>query len=320
MSGRLIRYIAGRLVQAAIVLLVMSLAVYALIGLMPGDPIDLMVASDPSLTSADATRLRALQGLNRPIVERWAGWLGRVAEGDLGYSRLYSVPVADILLPRLGNTLLLMGTSLCLALAIAVPLGVIAAAKAGSLLDRTLNMTAFAGASIPTFWLAILLIVLFAVELGWLPASGSSASASTWVDRLRHLVLPVVTLTLVTTATFFRYVRGSVRETLREPFIRTARASGAGPTRVLLHHALRPALLPLVTILAVHIGQTFSGALVVETVFAYLGMGKLIYDAIMGNDFNLALTALMLATAVVLMANLLADLVYARLDPRIDLG
>ena len=230
------------------------------------------------------------------------------------------MPVSDILLPRLANTLLLMGASLCLALALAVPLGVIAASNAGSLLDRVLNLAAFAGASLPAFWLAILLIVLFAVELGWLPASGTAAGSATWVDGLRHLVLPVLTLTLVTSATFFRFVRASVRETLREPFIRTARASGAGPVRVLLRHALRPALLPLVTVVAVHVGQTFSGALVVETIFAYLGMGKLIYDAILGNDFNLALTALMLATAVVLLANLLADLVYARLDPRIELG
>jgi peptide/nickel transport system permease protein len=312
-------FILRRLVENALVMLAVSFLVYGLIGLMPGDPIDLMLQADPSLTSADAARLKTLEGLDRPLVERWASWLGRAAEGDFGFSRLYSVPAAAVLAERLPNTLLLMGLSFALALAVALPAGIWAAARPYGLFDRSVTLLAVVGFSMPAFWLGMLLIILFAVELGWLPAGGSgSLGGGGWADRLRYLALPVLTLTVLTASIFVRFVRAAMVESLREPFVRTARSIGCSEARVLLRHALPHAMLPVVTMIALSFGSLFSGALVVETTFAYLGVGKLIYDAILGSDFNLALLALMLATLVTLASNLAADLAYAWLDPRIS--
>ncbi|WP_119462264.1 ABC transporter permease [Rhodospirillaceae bacterium SYSU D60014] len=320
----MIRFILQRLAETALVLLVMSFVIYGLISLMPGDPIDLMIASDPSLTPEDAARLKAVYGLDRPLHERYLAWLGAALQGDFGYSRLYARPVLEVLWPRLGNTVLLMGASFTLALLLALPAGILAAARPHGLGDNLINLVAFAGISIPTFWLAILLIILFAVVLGVLPAGGTATvgiapgSLAALADRATYLVLPVLTLTLVSAGTLIRYIRAAMIEALRQDHIRTARAKGVGPIRLLLHHALRNAMIPVVTILALDFGTLFSGALVAETIFAYLGMGKTIYDAVMGNDYNLALVGLLLATAVVLLANLLADLAYAWLDPRIS--
>lgn len=313
-------YVVGRLVQTLAVLLLVSFLSYGLIGLMPGDPIDLMIQADPNLTSGDVARLKALHGIDRPILERWLGWLGGLLAGDLGYSRLYALPVEDVLLPRLVNTLWLMITSLVLSLALALVLGAVAAVRRHTLLDRLLNLGAFAAFSIPPFWLALLLILLFAVHLGWLPAGGEpDPGAEGWWERSRYLVLPVLTLTLLTTGSFLRFVRAALIESLAMPFIRTARAKGVSTSQIVLRHALPHAAPPLLTMLALQIGSVFSGALIVETVFAYLGLGKLVYDAILGNDYNLALLALCLAAMVTLLANLLADLAHAWLDPRVSL-
>ncbi len=314
------RYLAGRLAESLIVLAVMSFVIYALIGLMPGDPIDLMIAANPELTPADADRLKALFGLDRPIGERYLNWLRQALGGDLGYSRVYTQPVLEVLIPRLGNTLVLLGISLALSLAVAVPLGIYAALRPNSRTDYIINLFCFAGISIPPFWLALLLIILFAVMLGWLPAGGmATVGDGGFVDRARHLVLPVLTLTILAIGDYTRFMRASMIQTLRQDFIRTARAKGLTMTRVVVGHALRNALLPLVTVVALSFGALFSGALITETMFAWRGMGKTIYDAIMGNDYNLALVGLLFATGFTLLGNLLADLCYAWLDPRIGL-
>jgi peptide/nickel transport system permease protein len=315
----MIRFAATRLVEILTMLLLMSFIIYALIGLMPGDPIDLMRSADPRMTAADAARLKALYGLDQPLLLRYAGWAKQALAGDLGYSRLFAAPVWRALLPRLGNSLLLMGPSFVFAVAISLALGTAAARRPGSRLDAAVNLFCFAGVSLPTFWLALLLILVFAAEFGWLPASGIATAGSSGVaDRLRHLILPVTTLTLVSAASYTRYVRAAMREALAQDHIRTARAKGAGEARVIFHHALRFALVPVTTILALSFGGLVSGALVTETMFAYPGMGKLIFDAVMGNDYNLALAALLLATAVTMVANLAADLAYAWLDPRVS--
>src|SRR5215468_2674120 len=312
------RFIARRLVETLVVLLVMSICIYGLIGLMPGDPIDLMLTADPKLTAADVARLKALYGLNQPLIDRYLAWLAAGAHGDFGFSRLQAQPVMQVLAPRLLNTLLLMGLSLLAALVISIPAGVWAAARPRSLADHAINLFAFAGMSVPAFWLGILLIILFAVILGVLPASGTATVGDGGlVDRVTYLILPVATLTTVTVGGQLPYVRSAMLEVLRQDFIRTARAKGASPVRLLYGHALRNAMIPFVTILALDFGTLFSGALIVENVFAYLGMGKTIYDAIMGNDYNLAMVGLLLATAAVLLSNLAADLAYAWLDPRI---
>ena len=312
------RFLATRVAQSVIVLALMSFAIYALIGLMPGDPIDLMISADPKMTPEDAARLRALYGVDKPVVERYANWLMAALGGDLGYSRLYAAPVLDVLLPALGNTLILLGLTLVLSLAIGLPAGVVAALRPYSRTDYAINLFAFAGISVPAFWLGLLLIIVFSVILGVLPAGGTETvgGAGFW-DQARYLVLPVVNLTLASIGGHTRYMRAAMMETLRQDYIRTARAKGAGRARVVLGHALRNAMIPVVTIIALQFGYLFSGALITETIFAYPGMGKLIFDSIMGNDFNLALVALLFATLVTLIGNLLADVAYAWLDPRI---
>ncbi len=313
----MIRYITQRLAESLIVLFVMSFVIYALIGLMPGDPVDVMINANPRATAEDAARLRALFGLDRPIGERYLAWLGAALQGDLGYSRLHARPVLEVLWPRLGNTAALMGISFVLAIALALPFGIVAALRPRTATDTSINLVAFAGISIPPFWLAILLIILFAVVLGWLPAGGMPPSGASFGAGATYLVLPVATLTIVTVGGVVRFVRAAMIEALRQDYVRTAWAKGLGERQVVLGHVLRNAMIPVVTILALNFGALFSGALITETMFGYLGMGKTIYDAILGNDFNLALVGLLLATATTLLANLAADLCYTWLDPRI---
>ena len=314
-------FLSRRVFETLAVLLAMSFFVYVLIGLMPGDPIDIMISGDPHMTSADAARLRALYGLDKPILERYLAWLGSALHGDLGFSRIYQRPVLEILLPRLGRTAILMGASFVLSVAIALPLGIFAALRPRSRVDYLINLGCFAGISVPVFWLALVLILLFSVTLGVLPAGGMGTGGETGLaPTLRHMALPVATLTLANIGGYARYMRASMIETLRADFIRTARAKGASPARVVLGHGLRNAIVPVVTVVALSFGALFSGALVTETMFAYPGMGRMIYDSIMGNDFNLALTGLLFATLATLLANLAADLAYSWLDPRIALG
>ncbi|NQW01551.1 MAG: ABC transporter permease [Rhodospirillales bacterium] len=316
------RFIFNRLLQSALVLAVMSFAIYGLMGLMPGDPIDLMITSDPKITSEDAARLRALYGLDAPISERYWHWLSGALSGDFGFSRMFARPVFEVIWPALANTSILLGLSFIIALMIALPLGIIAAVRPYSGLDYGINLFVFAGISVPPFWLALLLMMLFAVVLGILPAGGTAeaAGASGFWQGLKYLVLPIASLTIASIGGHTRYMRASMIETLRNDYIRTARAKGLSERQVITGHALRNALIPVVTIIALDFGYLFSGALVTETIFAYPGMGKLIFDAIMGNDYNLAMITLLFATAFTLFGNFLADVAYTWLDPRLSFG
>ena len=311
-------HILRRLIESVIVIALMSFVIYALIGLMPGDPIDLMLGSDPHLTSADVARLKSLMGIDQPLLKRYAAWAAAALSGDLGYSRLYVRPALAALGAPLGRSALLMGVSFVLTLAVALPLGILAALRRGSRLDHAINLASFASISLPSFWIGLMLILVFAASLGWLPAGGiADVGGGGLADRARHLVLPVITLTIVGFGTFTRYMRAGLLDVLGQDFIRTARAKGASERRVMLGHALRNAITTVVTIVALSFGGLFSGALVTETLFAYPGMGKLIYDAVLGNDYNLALAALLLATIMTLLSNLAADIAYAAIDPRI---
>ena len=320
------RYLVGRLVQTVLTLAIMSLVVFLLIGLMPGDPIDLMVSADPTMNSEDAARLRAAYGLDKPLMERYATWLGQALQGNFGYSRSYGQSVITVLWPRLLNTLLLAGTAFVLSVAIALPLGIWAAAHPRSRTDYLINLLCFAGVSAPAFWLALLLITLFAVKLGWLPAGGMAdlRAGAGWLDvlgqTLRHLVLPVATLTALQLGAYTRFMRGAMIEALRQDYVRTARAKGVPDSQVLWRHAFANALAPVLTVLALSFGGLVSGAVITETVFAWPGMGKAIYQAILDNDYNLALVGLLLATFATMLGNLLADLAYAWVDPRVSLA
>ncbi|MDM3871038.1 ABC transporter permease [Porticoccus sp. W117] len=314
------QYLLARSAQSLVVILLMSFVIYGLIGLMPGDPIDILASEDPTMTPEDVAALRALYDLDLPVYERYLNWLGRAFTGELGYSRLFGQPVLDVLGPALVSTLVLMGTAFIVAIAIAIPVGVLAASKPRSALDYGVNLFAFAGISLPSFWLALMLMTLLCVTLGWLPAGGTAPAGSGVLEQLRYMLLPVATIVIVNVGSYSRFVRASMLEVLRKDYIRTARAKGAGQWRVVWRHGLRNGMIPVVTILALEFGSLFSGALIVETIFSWPGMGKLIFDSIMGNDFNLALIALLLATVLTLLGNLLADICYAKLDPRIVIG
>jgi peptide/nickel transport system permease protein len=316
----MIRFVAQRAIESLIVLLIMSFVVYGLIGLMPGDPIDIMLSGDPRMTPEDRERLKALYGLDVPIWQRYLNWLAAALGGDFGYSRNFNRPVLEVMAPNLGRTALLMGASFGLSVAIAIPLGLAAAVRQRTVADYGINLFCFAGKSVPPFWLALMLILVFAVDLRWFPAGGIETVGDTgFVDRVRHLVLPVTCLTLLNLASVARLMRAEAIGALRQDYVRTARAKGLSERRVIWGHALRNALNPVVTVIALEFGTLFSGALITETVFSYPGMGKMIYDSILGNDYNLALVGLLFATLLVLVGNLAADLAYAVLDPRVSL-
>ena len=314
------RFILRRSVQAALVLLVMSFVIYSLIGLMPGDPLDVMIASNPGATPEVVARLRAIYGLDQPLMYRYAHWLLAALQGDLGFSRTHSQPVMEVLAPALWVTCKLMLISFVISVVLALVLGMLAALRPGGVIDGLVSLGAFAGISVPVFWLALMMILVFAVKLHWLPASGiSNVGDGSFADHARHLIMPVATLALANTGGFTRFVRASMIETLRMDHVRTARAKGNSEGRVVLVHALRNAMIPVLTVMALSFGTLFSGALLTETMFAQPGMGKMIYDSILANDFNLALSGLLFATLVTLLSNLAADLAYGWLDPRISL-
>jgi peptide/nickel transport system permease protein len=303
----MMRLIASRLAQIIVTAAILSFCAFLLIALMPGDPIDLAIAGDPRLSAEDAARLRALHGLDQPLMARYLAWAGAVLEGRFGHSRLFAQPVAALLWPALLSSLELLGLALALAGGLGIGLGALAALRPKA--APFVQGLALVAQAVPSFWLGILLIILFAVQLGWLPAGGEGG----W----RYLILPVATLCFANLAAYARHAAAALSHALAEPHIRTARAKGAGERRVLLHHALPNAGVPLLTIAALDAGALVSGALITETIFARPGMGKLIYDAVMGNDFNLALLALLVVAIVTMLATLAADLAQRWLDPRL---
>jgi len=301
----------NRLLQALATLLAVSFLVYILIGLMPGDPVDLMVMGNPRMTPEDAARLRELYGLDQPLIARYGRWLGAALQGDLGYSRVYNLPVMEVIGPRFLSTGILLGVSLLLTAMAALPLGVLAARRQGGWADRAINVFCLAGISLPHFWLGLLLIYLFAVKLLWLPAS------ATLEDPL-SMALPVMTLAFSGLAVYVRHLRAAMADALKADHIRTAQAKGCSESRVTWNHAFKNALPPVITVFMLDLGTLFSGALTVETVFAFPGMGKLMFDAVMGNDYNLALAGFLILSVFVLVANFVADMLYTLLDPRVS--
>lgn len=319
-------FVLRRLIQTVVVIFLLSFVSYWMMGLMPGDPLDVACQANPHCTPENLEQMKKNLGLDQPIHIRYLQWLGDLLRGDLGYSRTYRLPVTEILGPRLLNTLYLSGISLLLSLVIAIPLGVFTSLRQNSKLDYTLNMFAFAGISVPSFWLALMLIITFAVKLQWLPASGTETIGSEGTmtavevafDRIRYLILPVTTLSLLTIASWVRYTRAKMLETMRHDYIRTARAKGLPENRVIYRHGLRNALIPVVTVVALGFSGLFSGAVITETVFAYQGAGKLIFDSIFANDYNMAMCSFIITSLCVMLMNLVADVLYAYLDPRIS--
>lgn len=315
------RAVLSRLLESAVTLLALTALTFALLALMPGDPVDALVGSDPRITPEDIARLKALHGVDQPFWLRWLAWLERLAAGELGYSRMFAAPVADILGPALGRTALLAAAALVLSTLLGVAGGVFAALYPRSLFDYGASFLAFAGIAAPSFWLALMAMAVFSIALGWLPASALPADpdAGFW-ERARHLVLPIAILAVLETAAIFRHTRAAVGEALGRDHVLTARSKGLSRSRTIWRHVLPGAAIPLTTVLALDLGALVSGALIVEVMFGLPGMGKLLYDAILGADYNLAMAALMLGAAAIFVANAAADVAYALLDPRIGFG
>jgi peptide/nickel transport system permease protein len=302
--------VAARLASAAVVVLGVCTLVFLLIHLVPGDPVEAMLGE--GARPADRVALRATLGLDRPLGEQYVDYLARLARFDLGVSFQERRPVAELLAERLPATLQLALAALALALVIAIPLGVLAAARHGGPLDGGATGLALLGIAIPNFWLGPLLILVFSLWLDWTPVSGR--------DGLASLILPAVTLGTGLAAVLTRMVRASVLEVLGEDYIRTARAKGLGPITVLWRHALRNAWLPVLTLIGLQLGGLLGGAVITETVFAWPGVGSLLIDAIHARDYPVVQACVLLISLAYLCVNALTDLVYTWVDPRIRLG
>ncbi|MEE9257758.1 MAG: nickel ABC transporter permease [bacterium] len=301
------RYLLRRLLLLIPVLWGVATLVFAVTNILPGDPVDLMLGE----TARPAQRevLRKALGLDRPLYVQYADYLGGLLRGDLGTSIHKKRPVARILAERIPASAELTLAALAIALLIALPLGVLAARRAGTALDLGAGALAVLGASVPVFWLGPLLIIFFSIDLGWLPVSGRTGPLS--------LILPAATLGTALSAILMRMTRSSLLDILPQDYLATARAKGLSERRVLWLHALRNACLPLITILSLQLGALLSGAIITETVFAWPGVGRLTIQAIAARDYPLVQGCVLFIAFVYVAANLLADIAYAWLDPRV---
>lgn len=316
------KYIIRRLLLQIPVLLGVSILLFAIFQMAPGDPLA-QFAAQPGMTSEQIERIAQTYGVDRSFHEQYFDWLTSILQGDLGRSFELRVPVADAISVRLFPTFLLTFSSLILSLFIAIPTGIISATKQYSRLDYSLTMFSLIGLSIPNFFFGLLLIRYVSVELGWFPVSGMSTSGADYpfpwniIDVLRHLVLPVIVLGLSSTATFMRYTRSSMLEVIRQDYIRTARAKGLKERVVIYKHALKNAMIPIVTLMGFQLPVLFSGAIITESVFSWPGMGTLQLSAVYDRDYPLLMGINMLLAILIIIGNLIADIIYAYVDPRI---
>ncbi len=312
------RYALARLLQAGPILLGITLVAFLVLSSMPGGPLA-AYRGNPNVRGEDLQRLERQLGLDRPVYVRYLIWLGNFLRGEWGYSIVTQQPVLRMIGERFLNSLSLMAAALALTLAVAIPVGVYSAVRQYSLFDYAATGLAFVGLSLPSFWLGLLLILLFAVELRWLPAGGMFTIGAPFslADRLRYLVLPAATLVVVSAGFYARYLRASVLDVQRQDFVRTARAKGLVDRSVTYRHVLKNAALPFVTVVALHLTELITGAVVVETIFAWPGMGRLFWESALRIDYPVLMGIMTLTAVVVLAANLLADLLYGFLDPRI---
>ncbi len=321
-------YLIRRLLGAIPLLLGVATLIFVVLNLAPGDPTAFFVS--PGVSPEVIEQLRRNFGLDQPLHIRYVRWIGAFATGDLGYSFAQSRPVLDVILDALPNTLILAGASLVLVFLIGIAVGVVQAVRQHSWLDRTLSVTSLFFYSMPSFWLALMLMLVFSLKAhqwGWpiaLPATGITGFdyefLSPWgklADRVRHLILPAATLTLVLAAGVARYTRGQMLEVIRQDYIRTARAKGLPERTVVLKHALRNALIPVITLVGLYLPLLFSGTVFIETIFSWPGMGRVIFDAISQRDTPVIMATSFIFATLVVMGNLLADVLYAVVDPRI---
>jgi peptide/nickel transport system permease protein len=312
------RYVLRRVAQSALALLGVSVVVFLLIHLVPGDPIRAALGVRFDQEIYDLLRARA--GLDQPLFIQYFTWLGGALTGDLGVSFRSGSPVTAVLASRIGPTVQLAVASLLIGILVALPAGIISAIRQGKASDYLASGFSQIGVSIPDFWYGILLVLLFAVTLGWLPPLGYTPFSEDPVDFLRRLILPAATAGVVVGAILTRFIRSSVLEALNADHVRLARAKGMPERWILRHHVLRNAWIPIVTITGLQLGTLLGGVVIVEVVFAWPGLGRLALEAVERRDYPLLQGAVLLIAAAFLLINLVVDLLYAKLDPRISVS
>lgn len=312
------RFLGRRLLYSLIVLFGVLVVVFALMQLVPGDPV--RIALGTRYTPEAYAALRSASGLDRPLLQQFVGYLGSALRGDLGVSFRTGDPVTLVLFERLPATASLALAGITIALLIAVPAGIWSALHEGRISDVVVRVGSQFGVSVPDFWMGILLIALFASTLGWLPTSGYRPLFDDPAGWLRHIVLPAVTVGLVAAAIMTRYIRSAVLEVASMGYVRTARAKGLSPWVVTVRHTVRNALIPVLTITGIQLATILGGVIVVEVVFAWPGLGRLVYHAVAARDYPVIQGAVLLIAALFLLVNLIVDLLYAVVDPRIRLA
>ena len=321
----MLRYILRRLLLSIPLLAGISLVSFLMMHMAPGGPIGAAMDMNPKATAESRARLEAYYGLDQPLHVQYGRWLARMATLDFGESFSPDArPVSEKIRERIPITLTINVITLVLVFLLAIPIGVYSAVRQGALFDQISTVFVFTGFATPTFWLAPLLMILFGVELGWLPISGISSLdydslgvGGKLVDRARHLLLPVLVVTSVSLAANSRYMRSSMLEVIRQDYVATARAKGLPEGKVIFRHAMRNALLPVITMLGFEVPALLGGSVIIETIFAIPGMGQLFYQGVMSRDYPLIMGILTIGAFLTLLGNLLADVGYALADPRI---
>ncbi len=321
----MLRYIVKRLMFMVPLLIGITIICFVVMHLAPGSPTDLQTQMNPRATAEMKERLMAMYDLDKPLHQQYLSWVSKLVVLDLG--RSFSPdrrPVADKILERLPITIFINVLSMILILIVAIPIGILSAVHQNSLFDKITGVFVFIGFSIPTFWLALLLMILFGVNLGWLPISGIISlnyeylpPLSAFIDLIKHLILPVLISAFGGLAGLSRYMRSSMLEVIRQDYITTARAKGLSERVVIYKHALRNALLPIITILGLSIPGLIGGSVIFETIFAIPGMGQLFYMSVMARDYPVIMGILVIGAVLTLLGNLIADVSYALADPRI---
>ncbi|MDJ0953146.1 MAG: ABC transporter permease [Acidimicrobiia bacterium] len=311
MSGFLVR----RILQMFLALLGVSIVVFALMHLVPGDPVRVALGTRFDQDLYDALRERV--GLDKPLIEQYLSWLGNAITGDLGVSFRNGQPVTTLILERLPATITLALAALFIALIVALPAGIISAVRSGSGLDYTVSAASQVGISMPDFWAGVMYILLFSLALGWLPSSGFTPFGDGPVEWARHLVLPALTIGLISGSIITRFVRSAVLEALNQDYVLTARAKGLTEWQIVRRHVLPNAWIPIVTVVGLQLGFLLGGVVVVEVIFAWPGLGRLALTAVKDRDFTVLQGAVLYIAFMFLAINLVVDIIYARLDPRV---
>lgn len=308
--------IIKRLLNMIPMLFFITIISFILMHLAPGDPLQAYIS--PDMNVEDIERIRESLGLNDPIIVQYFKWLFNTIQGNLGYSMVNSKPVLNLILERLGPTILLSGSALIISIMISIPVGLISGYKKNSIIDKVLNVVSYIGISIPSFWFAMMLIYVFSIKLNIFPSVGMrTIGVDTTLDLINHLILPVTVLSFYNLSVYIRYIRSSTIEQLKQDYVTTQYAYGASTKDILFKHVLKNTLLPVITIFGMSLPSIFTGAFITETIFGWPGMGQLGVNAIFGYDYPVVMGITLFSSAMLIIGNLIADILYAMVDPRI---